>query len=218
MVLDLETGEVTLRFGRHGDGPREFRQPLRMTPDPERSDTWWVYDFVTLTWTPVTKREDMTGWAIGDRYSLAGVPTAPETPMWVGENRAVVHGMFPGFAVAQVTFGPGGRQATGWTAVEHPQPYTREDMPNEMGLRFLNRSYAAVRPSGGRFALAYQFANWIEVRDRNGRVVRQVKGPREAKTSYRLEEDGRFHWEDDNESGYLGGHGTESGFYLLWIR
>ena len=95
MVVDIETGKVVSRFGRHGEGPYEFRQPLRITPDPKRADTtWWVYDFMNWNWTPVTVREQPNHWTVGERYSLAGAPVAPETPMWVGENEAVVHGMF----------------------------------------------------------------------------------------------------------------------------
>lgn len=128
----------------------------------------------------------------------------------------VLHGMFLEFAVSQVSFDADTRRVSHWDRVDYPQPFTREDMPQETGLMFLNRSYVAVRPSGGRFAVAYQFDNWIEVRDGTGQVVRRVDGPREADTKYRLEDDGRFHWEDDNESGYLAAYGTERSFYLLW--
>lgn len=216
MVLDIKSGEVVSRFGGHGDGPYEFRQPFRITPDPLHPDTWWVYDFATWNWTPVSMREGPTDWTIGERYSFNGAPIAPETPMWAGEDVAVVHGMFSEFSVARVSFDSDRRHVSDWSKVENPQPFTREDMPQETGLRFLNRSYVAMRPSGGRFALAYQFDNWIEVRDGDGTVVRKLRGPREARTSYRLDEGGRFHWEDDNESGYLAAYGTEGGFYLLW--
>ena len=157
MVLDIENGKVVSRFGAYGDGPYEFRQPFRITQDPERPDTWWVYDFMAWKWTPVTMQGDVTRWTVGERYSLRGAPPAPETPIWVGENKAVVHGMFRGFAVAQVMFTADRQHVSDWSPVEYPQPYTREDMPQETGLMFLNRSYVAVRPSGGRFALAYQF-------------------------------------------------------------
>ncbi len=216
MVLDIGSGDVVSRFGGHGDGPYEFRQPFRITPDPRRADMWWVYDFMTLGWTPLLMQEEPSDWTIGERYSLNGAPMAPETPMWVGEDTAMVHGMFLEFAVARVSFDSDRRHVSNWSRVDYPQPFTREDMPQQTGLMFLNRSYVAVRPSGGRFALAYQFDSWIEVRDRHGAVVRKVRGPRESETRYRLDEDGRFHWEDDTESGYLAAYGTEGGFYLLW--
>ena len=79
-----------------------------------------------------------------------------------------------------------------------------------------NRSYVAVRPGSDRFALAYQFENWIEVRDIAGQLLTRTRGPREAAASYRIDQDNRFHWNQDNQSGYVAAYGTEDFFFLLW--
>ncbi len=216
VVVEIESGVVTTRFGRRGDGPGEFRLPNKILPDPELADTWWIYDFANWNWTPVTMQESPSEWTLGDRYSLAGLPRVPETPMWVGNRVALVHGMFSEFAVAQVTFSDDGLRVADWTAIKDPQPFTRDDVPQDPGLSMMNRSFVAVRPGGDRFAVAYQFDNWIEVRDRNGRLIRKIDGPREVTPNYRIDDNGRFHLEDDTEDGYVAAYGIEDGFYLLW--
>lgn len=214
LVVDIGSGQVVTRMGPHGEGPQEFMGPHRIVADPNRTDTWWVYDFPSWTWTPVTMLGDPGIWEIGERYSVQGLPPTPETPIWVGENEAVVHGMFPGFAVARVSFDEDSRRSEEWTLIEAEQPFSPEEIP-EPGLSLLNRSFVAVRPSGG-FAVAYQFDNWIEVRDRNGQFVRRVDGPREVTHDYRIDDTNTFHWGEDDQNGYVGGYGTETAFYLLW--
>ena len=213
LAVDIKSGGVLARFGATGEGPKEFQGPLRISPDPVRADTWWVYDFTAWTWTPVTMvGGDASNWVIGDRYSLQGVPVAPETPMWVGENEALIHGVFSGYALVRATFDPNTRQVTEWSPIDMEQPF--KDIP-EPGLSLLNRSFIATRPSGG-FAIAYQYDNWIEVRDREGLLVRKIDGPREVTPDYFIDDDNRFHWGDEDQNGYVGAHGIESGFYLLW--
>lgn len=210
-VVDIGRGRVVAQFGSHGEGPREFQGPHRIVRDLNRDDTWWVYDFPSWTWTPVTMGQDAGAWRIGERYSMEGIPPSPETPMWTGEDEALIHGMFSGFAIVRVSFDRNRRVAS-WIPVEAPQPF--EDIP-EPGLRLLNRSYVAVRPSGG-FALAYQFDNQIEVWNEAGQLVHQVTGPREVTPDYGIAEDNAFHWGEDDENGYVSAHGTDGAFYLLW--
>ena len=213
LVVDIESGAVVTSFGATGEGPREFQGPHRISPDPTRADTWWVYDFSAWTWTPVTMvGDDASNWEIGDRYSLQGVPVAPETPMWVEENEALIHGVFSGYAIVRAEFDPNTRQVSEWSPIEMEQPF--KDIP-EPGLSLLNRSFIATRPSGG-FAIAYQYDNWIEVRDREDLLVRKIDGPREVTPDYFFDDDNRFHWGQEDQNGYVGAHGIESGFYLLW--
>lgn len=213
IVVDIKSGEVVSRFGATGEGPKEFQGPHRIYPDLNHTETWWVYDFPSWTWTPVTMvGGDAAHWEIGDRYSLQGVPLSPETPMWVGENEALIHGMFSGNAVGRAKFDKNTRHVSKWSPVEVEQPF--RDIP-EPGLSLLNRSFVATRPSGG-FAIAYQYDNWIEVRDHDGLLVRKVDGPREVTPDYFLDDNNRFHWGEEDQNGYVGAHGIETGFYLLW--
>ena len=213
VVVDIAAGEVVARFGATGEGPAEFLGPHRFHPDFARTDTWWAYDFAAWTWTPVTMvGGDASVWEIGDRYSpLQGAPVTPESPMWIGENEALVHGMFSGQSVIRATFEPTTHRVSEWSPIEVAQPF--KDLP-EPCLTLLNRSFIATRPSGG-FAIAYQYDNWIEIRDPAGELVKKIDGPREITPDYYFT-DGRFFWGEDDQNGYVGAHGIESGFYLLW--
>ncbi|MXW16976.1 MAG: hypothetical protein F4Z83_05380 [Gemmatimonadetes bacterium] len=210
-VVDIGRGTMMARFGSHGEGPREFQGPHRVARDPASDDTWWVYDFPSWTWTPVTMQGDASSWSIGERYSMEGMPPVPETPVWIGENEALVHGMFADFAMARVTFDRN-RRVTNWNPVEVPLPF--KDLP-EPGKRQLNRSFVAVRPSGG-FAVAFQYDNEIELRDEHGLLTSRVTGPREVTPDYFFDDEGRFHWGENDDNGYIGAYGTERAFYLLW--
>lgn len=216
-VVAIESGKVMTRFGRSGEGPGEFEAPHSISRDPIRADTWWVYDFAGWHWTPVTMGEEAGEWTTGERYALTGLPQVPETPMWTENAGALVHGMFSGFAAVRVSFDPATWQVADWEPVESSQPFTREDIPQEPGLSFLNRSHVARQPNGGRFAIAYQSAKRIEVRNRsNGQLLTMTEAPYDVAASYRLDDAGRFHWNQNNESGYVAAYGADDFFFLLW--
>jgi len=50
---------------------------------------------------------------------MEGIPPSPETPMWTGEDEALIHGMFSGFSIVRVSFDRHRRVAS-WVPVEAP--------------------------------------------------------------------------------------------------
>lgn len=213
-VVNIESGSVIARFGARGEGPTEFKGPHSILPDPAQPDLWWVYDFSAFRLTPVALAAGE--WSINPSYSLAGLPASPETPIWTGPDALLVQGVFD-FAFARVTLDSQSRQVANWERVQVPQPFTDQDMPMPVWKSFLNRSYVGVRPDGDRFVMAYQFVNQIEVRSSSdGELVAATRGPHEATASYRMDESGRFYWEQDNQSGYTRAYGTDDFFFLHW--
>ena len=120
--------------------------------------------------------------------------------------------MFSGYSVIRTVFDLDSRRVSEWNPIEVDQPFQDIAQP---GLMMLNRSFIAMRPSGG-FAIAYQYDNGIEIRNPAGELVKRFGGPRDVTPDYYFDDDGRFYWGENDQNGYVGAYGIESGFYLLW--
>lgn len=183
----------------------------RITSDPERPTVRWVFDFRNVRWTAVSL--DGSPSIMEDR-SLAGVPWWPETPIWAGPSEVLIHGVYYGFPFLKAKVAETGR----FTSIRRftgLQPFTERDVSHGTGLRFVNRSFIALRPSAGLFALAYQFGNQIDVFSTDGTIVGRTRGPYDVDARFRVGGD-RFFWEEDSQYGYVEAYGTERFFYLRW--
>lgn len=210
-VIDIASGKVTSRLGRDGEGPGEFQAPHRITPDPDRPTVRWVFDFRNVRWTAVSL--DGSPSIMEDR-SLAGVPWWPETPIWTGPSEVLIHGVYYGFPFLKAKVAETGR-LTSIRRFTGLQPFTERDVSHGTGLRFVNRSFMALRPSADLFALAYQFGNQIDVFSTDGTIVGRTRGPYDVDARFRVGGD-RFFWEEDSQYGYVEAYGTEHFFYLRW--
>lgn len=210
-VIDIASGKVTSRFGRDGEGPGEFQAPHRITPDPERPTVRWVFDFRNVRWAAVSLDGSPS---IVEERSLVGVPSWPETPIWTGPSELLIHGVYYGFPFLKAKVAETGR-ITSIRRFAGLQPFTEQDVSHGTGLRFVNRSFMALRPSAGLFALAYQFGNQIDVFSTNGTIVGRTRGPYDVDARFHVGGD-RFFWEEDSQYGYVEAYGTERFFYLRW--
>lgn len=210
-VIDIATGKVTARLGRDGEGPGEFQAPHMVAPDLQRPSVRWIFDFRNIRWTAVSLDGSPS---ITEERSLAGVPWWPETPIWTGPSEVLIQGVYYGFPFLKAKIAETGR-ITSIRRFTGPQPFTEQDVSHGTGLRFVNRSFMALRPSAGMFALAYQFGNQIDVFSTSGAIIGRTRGPYEVDARFHVADD-RFFWEEDSQYGYVEAYGTERFFYLRW--
>lgn len=175
-VIDIATGRVTSRLGRDGEGPGEFQVPHMIAPDLQRPSVRWVFDFHNVRWSSVSLDGSPS---IVEERSLAGVPWWPETPIWTGPSEVLIQGVYYGFPFLKAKIAETGR-ITSIRRFTGPQPFTEQDVTHGTGLRFVNRSFMALRPSAGIFALAYQFGNQIDVFSTSGAIIGRTRGPYEV--------------------------------------
>ena len=76
-----------------------------------------MYDFANLRWTPATMEDGPADWSIGESYSLAGLPSAPETPISTGPTEALVQGVFLDYPLVRATFNADTRQVLAWDPI-----------------------------------------------------------------------------------------------------
>jgi hypothetical protein len=203
----VELGDGTVRhFGRDGDGPGEFRVPFSASFTDQRSSEVWIYDFQL------------------NRFSLLDLsgtePTLRRTTGGPGGIR-LLDPVFSGDVVSNVlapkgTLAVGGREEPqSLRVIDLGTPFDPVLHPSPLARRLLSRTVMSASPDGTSVAIAYQFANRLEIAARDGRHLASARGPREGNPSYRLE-GGRFFWNDDNVSLYTGATASEHHVYLLY--
>ncbi len=211
-IVDLPEESIVARIGRHGEGPSEFISPGAIARDPINRDVWWVFDFGNARWTAIAVGDTPR---IVEQISFAGVPVWPDMPIWLDDNDVLVHGIFYGFPFLKVKLDAPDRVIDSLRRFSGHQPFDERTIDHGTGLRFVNRNFMAVRPSRDLFVLAYQFGNQIDVFSTEGVIIGRTRGPYDVNAKFRIIGN-RFHWDDDNQSGYVEAYGTQRFFYLRW--
>ncbi len=187
-VIDRESGEILRRFGKNGEGPREFRDPTGAFVAPGQSSLVWVYDFYNRRFTLLDLDKD--GNDVIRREMPLNVNASLEHPVWSGD-RILANGLFADFTLLEIdsTGRPLSRISAG-------PPFTKRVPPQ--GQRKANRSFLTMDPSGKRIAVTYQFASRVDFFRADGRPYGTVSGPRPTEISYEVDRKGRMNWKPDN--------------------
>lgn len=209
-LVDLRTGEVVARAGRHGEGPSEFQDASDAVEDfrtPSRNDAW-IYDGPTRRVTHVIVP------ASGDTMVLASpvrlrvdLPLERPVPLdstWLSNGR---------FAeLTLVEFRPDG---TIVDEIAGRPPWQKADLGSYVGRRLLNRTFMDIHPRRSRVALVHQFDSRLAIFSTDGRYLVEARGPVKTSVSYRIVGD-RFRWNDDNEMAYWGVDATDDLVFALF--
>lgn len=210
-LLDVASGEVVARLGRHGKGPGEFQDPRWAYSDFEDPSRLWVFDYRNQRFDRLSL-EGRGSRLSGQRRLPAPRPLS--NPVWFGDS-VVANGLFPDLTL--LVLGRDGRPARG---VVSTLPAREEGVSDADGAIRLNRNHLAVHPGGSRFALAYQQQSRIELFEPDGSLTASVEGPRPVRPRYELAAGRsgarRFRWLDDNELAYVAVDATERFVYALF--
>ncbi len=204
-ILDRSEGHVLASFGREGEGPREFRDPVLVEVyDDHRA---LLYDFQLRRLTRVDIRADDL---VVDQLRLDfGVSLL--NPV-LTDSLIITNGLFAEHALVIVERSDGSvRKIAG------SPPHPLETVELAVAARLMNRSFLAANPDGTRLALAYQFAPKVDFFDRAGQQYATASGPRDLELRWRVDRN-RFFWEDGNESGYVGLAADNDYVYGLFCR
>jgi hypothetical protein len=202
--VDLTDGALQ-HFGRHGEGPREFRDPFSAS-FPKGLDEVWIYDFGLNRFSIL----DLSG----PQPVFRKIAPAPSGARLL--DPVVDDGLISNVLSANGTLliGPAG-EATGHRLIDLGLPFDSIAHTSVIARRLLNRTFMGGSPDGRRFAIAYQFTNQIEIVSRSGVHVATAIGPRTGNPSYRLQGE-RFFWNDDNVSLYAGVAASDQLIYALF--
>ena len=201
-------GRVIQRLVRHGEGPKEMRQPLWAQPVPEHYPEAWVYDFGTRRFVRL-RLDAPRDSAFLEMVRFERVPYSLLQPFWQ-DGEVIANGLLPRHGLVRLD-STGAPEAL----VPLPAPFDSTVIPLPVGRRLANRSFLAMNPSRTRLALVYQFANRIDLLEGNGALYGSVAGPRETEARFRIEGD-RFFWEDENQMAYSAATATDRRLYALF--
>jgi TolB-like 6-blade propeller-like len=206
-LVDLATGAVGARAGGHGQGPGEFQDPASFIIESETPLRALAYDFQNRRMSRVTATA-AGGLEVGESTRM-DLGESLERPVRVG-TRLVANGLFPDYTL--LVMDPAGRPLQ---RIAADPPFPARTVPNVVARRLLNRSYLDAAPSGGRLALAYQWASRIDVFNGDGRRVGSIRGPRATAAKYRIQ-DNRFFWDPRGEMAYTAVRTTDRFVYALF--
>lgn len=206
-VVDLRSGEVERHFGRHGEGPGEFRDPAWAFAAPGPAPEAWVYDFQNRRFARI-RLDAEPGSEVREEVRL-NVDASLESPVWTRDG-IISNGVFPDYTFLVLS-----RTGTPRARLAAEPPFTERHVPDWNGRRLLNRSFMAVDGAAERIALAYQFAPRIDFFTIDGARYGSVEGPRRTTPRWRMR-DGRFTWEDANEMAYWSVRATDRYVYALF--
>ncbi len=207
--VDLSTGEVLARVGRHGEGPGEFQSPSGMSRarGADRPAVW-VHDFYNrrVSRVTLTSKEQLQ---IDSTFPLM-VATSTQDPEILGD-RVAAAGLFGEEAVVMF-FDRAGRPLS---KTGRP-PFSMKDVGHGTGVRLLNRAGMAANRKGDRLAVAFYSANRLDVYSSEGAVLHSSEGPRSTNTSFYVEND-RFFWKPgENQLAYTDLATTRGRIFLLF--
>lgn len=205
-VVDLESGAVSA-IGRRGEGPEEFQSPRSLYPLRSDPPTFQVFDYRNQRLSEFRWSRPRGEARFLDHHRfVAGIPIKKIIPVASGEEY-VANGLFPDYTLLITdSIGQELRRITTGVPV-----HTERSSMREANLRFL-----ASGPQGKRFAVAWQYANRIDLLPSlHGNHYREVKGPRKLNTQYTTEA-GDFELGDEGELGYTDIYATSSNVYALF--
>lgn len=201
-TVNLADGTLQ-HFGRHGEGPWEFREPFSVSFRNGLSETW-IYDFALNRFSVL----DLSGSEPAYRKTYPG-PTGVRLLDPVVGEQLVSNILSP--RASLLIGAPGTRE--GHRLVDLGLPFDSIAHPSPVARRLLNRTFMASSPDGSKLAIAYQFTNRIDIVTIGGTLLTTILGPRAGHASYRLE-NGRFFWNDDNVSLYTGATASSRYIYV----
>ncbi len=205
-MIDLPSGQVLHRFGRHGEGPGEFRDPSASAV-PGSRDRVWIYDFQNRR-ASLLRLDRRTGAELEEEIRMDhGVSL--ETPIWTAAG-IVANGLFQDYTLLAMD-----TKGKRMKRVAADPPFDARRIAHPTGRRLLNRSFLAADPERRRLALAYQFEGRVDFFTADGRRYGSVAGPRETQARWRVVND-RFVWDDANEMAYWQIEATERYVYTLF--
>lgn len=210
IVVDRFSGAVENRFGRHGEGPGEFRDPRWTHHHAADANLAWVYDYslrrLALVRLDVNVRDRLVR-----TLRLDQGPYMSE-PVLLG-GRFVSNGYFVSHTLTVAD--------TQWSSLTH---FAGESLAIATGAdpmfrTRLNRTRTAVDPAHSRLVLVFQSANRIDIFDSELRHRGSVTGPRDVKLGLRTIETPRgptTRWSDENELAYVGADATNELIFALF--
>jgi hypothetical protein len=206
-LIDLQTGAVQGRAGRHGEGPSEFRDPGAFIVESVSPPRSWVYDFQNRRLSLLAASSD--GDLVVEKSREFNVGESIEQPLRIGE-RFIANGLFNDYTLLVLD-----SAARPVQRIAADQPFPARTMPHAVGRRLLNRSYLTAHPDGDRLALAYQWASRIDFFSADGRRLGSVEGPRPTSAKYTVSDD-RFFWDPKGQMAYTGIYATRRYVYAMF--
>lgn len=193
-VINLRTGEITRRFGRHGLGAGELTSPSWSARDPAAQSRLWVFDqwLSRLVQYDLRKPDEL----VFVKHLLFDSGAIIRAPVPLG-SAYVMTGMSPDHVLFL-------GDSSG-----HLRPSDSVDLPFSPGrfsdarVRLLaNMRSLAVDPRRERLVLSYRLANRLDFFRTDGGFLWSASGPRAiAEPRFRLER-GRITLDRDSELAY----------------
>ncbi len=206
-VVDLERDSLAYRFGRDGEGPREFRSPTWVLVESEAQQHVWIFDSETR------------------RFTLVDLD-APEEPQFLDhvffnpnenvrqpvftDSGFISNGVFADFTLIVTD-----RQSNELDRITVTPPYSWDDVPDPGGVRMLNTNRLAIRPTTNELAVLYVHSPRIDFFAPAGEHRGTVVGPRTIDTRYAFVAE-RFRWDPDDERAFLNTYGTARYLYAFF--
>lgn len=208
-VIEAATGRVVARLGRHGKGPREFDVPYAVDVASQDPPGVWVYDFGNQRFGLLA--EDVGGaWRVSEVLGL-DVGAQLTEPVWLGAG-ILSNGLLLDHTLLYLdSAGVPQRRVRG------DPPFGPEEMPAPHGRFQLNVNHMVLSPAKDRVALAYQYANRLDLFDASGRRMQSVEGPRAIRVRYGLDpESRRLLFGRESERAYVAVRATAERVFALF--
>lgn len=210
VVVDRVSGAVESRFGRHGEGPGEFRDPRWTHHHASDASLAWVYDY-TLRRLALVRLDGSVRERLVRTLRLDQGPYLSE-PVLLGD-RFVSNGYFVSHTLTVAD--------TQWSSLTHlaGESLTIATDADPMFRTRLNRTRTAVDPAHSRLVLVFQSANRIDIFDSALRHRGSISGPRDTRVALRTIETPRgptTRWSDENELAYVGVDATNEFIFALF--
>lgn len=211
LVVDVTTGRVTDRYGRHGRGPEEYSTPTWLGPVAGSDDQVVVFDRTNRRVDHV--RIDASGKATVLRRSTM----PPTVPTYLLALQPVANGFVGGGFIdkgslvlidtLRGTVTPAG-----------PPLFEEADLPPGVDRGATSWSHVDIASPSQRVAVAFHSANRIDVFSSTGAFQGSMIGPREPSLHFRQspQAGGRIERAPESEFGYLSGAVTEDFVYGLY--
>lgn len=209
--VDIATNAVIARFGRHGDGPNEYRDARWVTRNPADSSTW-IYDYQNRR---MTRLGSLAGHDAAEREQMVfSTVVSPMQPVWTATG-LLSNGYFSDDVLLRMDHTGAG---IAWTGAAAPSTPAIEPLA---GVRLrLNRTRMARHPSEPRAAVAYQAHNRLDLLHLDSRRATVVKGPFDVDARYvtaRADDGGaQFGWADGFEQAYVAVDASNEHVYALF--
>jgi len=197
-VMDRATGDVVGTYGTSGRGPREVVEPNLLLPESEHPPRVWLSDFYNRRAVLLDLSQPDSAVVIqslnltGDWYTRYPVFTA--------------HGMLAGGQFPEATLAltdSSGEQVTRWLGTP---PFDLQDYPTPSSLLTMNRYVLTTDPRRERVALAYLYANRLDLFSVEGNLLASTHGPDSVPIpAYRLTEHGQVMVDASQQDAYNGG-------------